>query len=64
MLKTKKMGRYWWILGHIDEGEEYGPVGPYNSKEDAREGKMGLEEYEKHKDDPGFVTNENCSLRS
>jgi hypothetical protein len=58
MLTVKKLGKYWWILGLMDGDEEYGPVGPYNSKKEANESRKNLIEFDKNKDKPGFLTSE------
>ncbi len=37
-LKTRRLGKYWWIVGD----EEAGPYGPYNTKAEAEDDRRGL----------------------
>jgi len=60
-LEVKRLGKYWWVIGLMDGKEEYGPVGPYNNRKEAVEGKRGMISFERNKDKPGYITSE--SLR-
>lgn len=44
------MGKCWWILGYEE------PLGPYNTRAEANEDRLGLIRTERFKDEPGFVT--------
>ena len=48
-LEVKRMGK-WWITG----GDSL--VGPYDTRGEAEEDRRGLVRFNKHKDEPGFVT--------
>jgi hypothetical protein len=37
-LRCKKLGKYWWVLGD----EDAGPMGPYNSRQEAKDETAGL----------------------
>lgn len=41
----------WWIQGHPD-----GPIGPYNTKAEAKTDRRGLLRFERYGDKPGYVT--------
>jgi len=58
VLKTRKLGRHWWITG--DEND--GPYGPYGTRAAAEEDRRGINQFVRHQDEPGFMTAE--SLRS
>lgn len=47
MLKTKKLGKYWWIVGHED-----GPMGPYDTKKEADEDRIGVNRSMRHANTP------------
>ena len=51
-LRTKKLGKHWWITGD----EEVGPMGPYPTKAEAEDDRHGLVRFEKHQNEPGYVT--------
>ena len=41
----------WWI-----DTKEYGPIGPYDDKQQAKDTLVGLRKFDKHKDSPGYIT--------
>ena len=51
-LETQKMGKNWWIVGD----EEDGPYGPYDSRKEAEEDKVGLNRAERNRDNREFYT--------
>jgi hypothetical protein len=53
-LKTKRLGRHWWIVGD----EEAGPYGPYKDRAEAEEDRRGLMRTYENFDDPSFWTSE------
>jgi len=53
-LTSKKLGKYWWIVGD----EEDGPYGPYESRKEAEEDRVGIKRFFRCQDEPGFMTSE------
>lgn len=53
-LQTKKFGKRWWIVGNDD----YGPIGPYETKQEAEDDRRGLNRFYRHQNEPNFVTRE------
>ncbi len=53
-LTTKKLGTYWWILGD----EDAGPMGPYDSRVEAEDDRVGVTRFYRHCNKPGYVTSE------
>jgi len=51
-LKTKRMGRHWWIVGD----EDAGPYGPYASKAEADEDRRGVQETFRNWGDREYAT--------
>lgn len=51
-LKTRRLGKYWWIIGD----EEDGPYGPYTEKKDAEKDRLGLLRTAEHEHERGFMT--------
>ena len=51
-LRTKRLGKYWWIVGD----EEDGPYGPYAEKKDAEKDRLGLLRTAKYEHLKGFIT--------
>ena len=58
-LKTRKLGSHWWILGDDVDG----PYGPYKTKGDADSDRVGILQFERFQDEPGFLTVENQNGR-
>jgi len=53
-LRTKKMGRFWWIVGD----EEDGPYGPYDIKAEADSDRIGVQKTIANVDDRSYFTSE------
>jgi len=51
-LQSKKLGRFWWIIGD----EEFGPCGPYDTRREAEEDCIGMTEFYHNESKPGFVS--------
>lgn len=54
ILKTKRLGRYWWIVGDDDSG----PCGPYKNRAEAEEDRKKLVRTHENFNDPSFWTTE------
>ncbi len=52
-LAVKRIGPKWWIVGL-----DYGPMGPWDSDREAKEVRVRLLWFYRHKDEPGYVTSE------
>ncbi len=52
--EIKKMGQGWWIFGD----ESAGPMGPYDTKAEAESDACGLRRFNRHENEPGYVTSE------
>ncbi len=50
--KVEKMGPHWWIKGD----PEFGPIGPYDTRAEAEDGRRRLERFARHCDEPGYMT--------
>ncbi len=50
VLKLKKLGKQWWILGYKEA------TGPYDSLEEANEALRGLRRFERNKNEVGYIT--------
>ena len=57
-LETRKLGAHWWITGD----EEEGPYGPYDSKTEADEDRVGINQTSRHWDDREFWTTDKEGL--
>lgn len=53
-LKTKRLGKFWWIVGD----EEVGPYGPYKNRSEAEEDRKGLLNTYRNFDDRSYWTSE------
>ncbi len=51
-MKTKKLGRSWWIIGDAD----WLPCGPYDTKAEADEDRRGLQKTLEHEHDRSWFT--------
>ena len=51
-MKTKKLGRSWWIVGDAD----WLPCGPYATKSEADEDRHGLQNTLEHEHDRSWFT--------
>lgn len=56
--KVKQLGK-WWIIGD----EEYGPIGPYDTQTEANQECRGLNRFERHQNEPDFISVENVGLK-
>lgn len=51
-MATKRLGRFWWIVGDLD----WLPCGPYDTKAEADEDRRGLEKTLEHSDNRSWFT--------
>jgi len=51
-MKTRKLGRRWWITGDAD----WLPCGPYDTKAEADEDRRGLQKTLEHENDRSWFT--------
>ena len=50
-LRTAKLGKFYWIIGD----EEFGPYGPYDTKCEAEEDRIGVMRTERLMKNPNFT---------
>ena len=53
----KKLGTSWWIIS-----DEYGPMGPYEKKEDAVSDKKGIARFKKYENEDRFISSANAPI--
>ena len=53
-LTTKRLGSGWWIVGD----EDFGPYGPYETRKEAEEDRIGVTRSIRRSDDREFFTSE------
>ena len=51
-LQTKRLGKYWWIVGD----EQDGPYGPYATRHEADEDRRGVQRTFDNMHDPEFFS--------
>lgn len=59
-LKTEKFGKSWWIVGDGD----FGPYGPYKTKSEAEDDRIGLIRTWRRRDEPDMITTDRRSSKT